>query len=81
MRASEERYRVLFERNPIPMWVYDRANWRFLQVNEAAIAHYGHDAPWATVRPPLVALTAEQAKALVAELEQKTFTMPGLAGR
>ncbi len=48
---------------------------------KAAIAHYGHDAPWATVRPPLVALTAEQAKALVAELEQKKFTMPGLAGR
>ena len=42
MRASEERYRVLFERNPIPMWVYDRASWRFLQVNEAAIAHYGY---------------------------------------
>ncbi|MEP6671309.1 MAG: PAS domain S-box protein [Chthoniobacter sp.] len=42
LRASEERYRVLFECNPIPMWVYDRAGWRFLQVNEAAIAHYGY---------------------------------------
>ncbi len=45
---------------------------------KAAIAHYGKDAPWATVRPPLVALTAEQAAALAAELDQKTFTMPGL---
>jgi PAS domain S-box-containing protein len=42
LRASEERYRVLFERNPIPMWVYDRSAWRFLQVNEAAIQHYGY---------------------------------------
>jgi 4-hydroxy-tetrahydrodipicolinate synthase len=45
---------------------------------KAAIAHYGHDAPWATVRPPLVALEAGQAKALVTELDQKHFTMPGL---
>jgi 4-hydroxy-tetrahydrodipicolinate synthase len=46
---------------------------------KAAIAHYGHDAPWATVRPPLVALTPEQATKLVATLDQKRFTMPGLA--
>ena len=46
---------------------------------KAAIAHYGHDAPWATVRPPLVALTGEQARALVDELGRRRFTMPGLA--
>jgi 4-hydroxy-tetrahydrodipicolinate synthase len=46
---------------------------------KAAIANYGHDPAWATVRPPLVELTAEQAKALVTELDQKKFTMPGLA--
>jgi 4-hydroxy-tetrahydrodipicolinate synthase len=46
---------------------------------KAAIANYGHDPAWATVRPPLVDLTAEQAKALVTELDQKKFTMPGLA--
>jgi 4-hydroxy-tetrahydrodipicolinate synthase len=47
---------------------------------KAAIAHHGHDAAWGAVRPPLVALTAEQTKSLVAELDQKRFTMPGLAG-
>ncbi len=45
---------------------------------KAAIAHYGNDAPWATVRPPLVALAPEQAKALVTELEGRKFAMPGL---
>ncbi len=45
---------------------------------KAAIAHYGKDAPWATVRPPLVALTPAQATALVTELDQEKFTMPGL---
>ena len=45
---------------------------------KAAIAHWTGDAPWATVRPPLVALTPEQARALVGALEQANFTMPGL---
>jgi 4-hydroxy-tetrahydrodipicolinate synthase len=46
---------------------------------KTAIAHYGRDASWATVRPPLVELTGDQAKALVTDLDQKRFTMPGLA--
>ncbi|HMH53734.1 MAG TPA: dihydrodipicolinate synthase family protein [Candidatus Acidoferrum sp.] len=45
---------------------------------KAAIAHYGGDASWVTVRPPLVALTPDQSKALVTELDQRNFTMPGL---
>jgi len=45
---------------------------------KAAIAHYGRDASWGTVRPPLVALTPEQSTALTAELDDKHFTMPGL---
>jgi 4-hydroxy-tetrahydrodipicolinate synthase len=45
---------------------------------KAAIAHYGGDAAWATVRPPLVELTLDQSKALVRELDQRSFTMPGL---
>jgi 4-hydroxy-tetrahydrodipicolinate synthase len=47
---------------------------------KAAIAHYGGDAAWSPVRPPLVPLTAEQAKALTTELDGKQFTMPGLRG-
>jgi len=45
---------------------------------KAAIAHYSRDASWGTVRPPLVALTPEQSTALIAELDDKHFTMPGL---
>ncbi|MDA1237140.1 MAG: dihydrodipicolinate synthase family protein [Acidobacteria bacterium] len=46
---------------------------------KAAVAHYGGDAQWATVRPPLVALTQEQRAELIGELERRNFTMPGLA--
>ncbi len=42
-----------------------------------AIATYANDPAWRTVRPPLVELTAEQAKTLAAELKAISFTMPG----
>ena len=45
---------------------------------KAAIAHYGGDASWATVRPPLVELTPQQKTSLAADLDQAGFTMPGL---
>jgi diguanylate cyclase (GGDEF)-like protein/PAS domain S-box-containing protein len=40
-RQSEEQYRLLFECNPVPMWVFDRDTFRFVAVNEAAIRKYG----------------------------------------
>ncbi|HEX8847685.1 MAG TPA: CHASE3 domain-containing protein [Pyrinomonadaceae bacterium] len=42
LRASEERYRLMFENNPLPMWVFDTETLAFLGVNEAAIRHYGY---------------------------------------
>lgn len=39
---SEEKYRILFESNPHPMWVYDLETLRFLAVNDAAEKHYGY---------------------------------------
>jgi two-component system cell cycle sensor histidine kinase/response regulator CckA len=42
LRQSEERYRLLFARNPQPMWVFDLETLSFLEVNEAAIHHYGY---------------------------------------
>lgn len=43
------------------------------------IAIYANDPAWSKVRPPLVELTAEQAKSLEAELKAIGFTMPGLS--
>jgi PAS domain S-box-containing protein len=42
LRASAERYRLLFEANPQPMWVYDLETLAFLAVNDAAIGRYGY---------------------------------------
>jgi two-component system, NarL family, sensor histidine kinase UhpB len=42
LRDSEERYRGLFNNNPMPMWVFDAATLHFLEVNSAAEHHYGY---------------------------------------
>ena len=41
---SERRYRLLFENNPQPMWVYDRDTLAFVAVNTAAVQQYGYTA-------------------------------------
>ncbi|MGA9527478.1 MAG: PAS domain S-box protein [Terriglobales bacterium] len=42
LTESEAQYRLFFESNPLPMWVFDLKTLRFLAVNEAAIRHYGY---------------------------------------
>ncbi len=42
LRDSEARYRLLFESNPFPMWVYDLETLGFLAVNDAALHRYGY---------------------------------------
>jgi two-component system, cell cycle sensor histidine kinase and response regulator CckA len=42
LRDSEERYRLLFDSNPQPMWVYDLGTLAFLAVNQAAVKSYGY---------------------------------------
>jgi PAS domain S-box-containing protein len=42
LRDSEERYRLLFESTPQPMWVLDQETFGFLTVNEAATRTYGY---------------------------------------
>lgn len=38
----EEQYRYLFERNPVPMWIFERESLLFLAVNDAMLRHYGY---------------------------------------
>ncbi|MES2275891.1 MAG: PAS domain S-box protein [Bacteroidota bacterium] len=42
LKDSEKRYSELFQLSPIPNWVYDQDTLRFLDVNKAAINHYGY---------------------------------------
>jgi PAS domain S-box-containing protein len=42
LRLSENKYRLLFNQNPMPMWMISMPERNFLDVNPAAVAHYGY---------------------------------------
>ena len=58
LRESLEQYRLLFDSNPSPIWLVSETNLAFLDVNEAAIRHYGYSREEflamsaADIRPP-----------------------------
>jgi two-component system cell cycle sensor histidine kinase/response regulator CckA len=42
LAPSADGYRLVFDRNPSPMWVFDLDTHRFLAVNAAAVVEYGY---------------------------------------
>ena len=42
LKTSEHKYRLLFEQNPMPMWMLSIPQRQFLDVNKAAIDFYGY---------------------------------------
>ncbi|HEY7209407.1 MAG TPA: PAS domain S-box protein [Bryobacteraceae bacterium] len=70
LEASERRYREFFEFNPLPCWTYSPQTLRILDVNEAAVRHYGYS------REQFLALTVddiripEEAELMERELSQ-----------
>lgn len=42
LRRSEHKYRLLFENNPMPMWMSSIPELNILDVNEAALRQYGY---------------------------------------
>ncbi len=54
LKRREESYRLLFEANPMPMWIVSAADRRFLAVNDAAVEHFGYS------RERFLAMTADE---------------------
>ena len=54
------------------------ANYPMIAALKQTVAHYAGDPGWTRMRPPLLELTTEQAKNLVADLAGLGFAMPGL---
>jgi PAS domain S-box-containing protein len=42
LQASEARYRLMFDKSPLPKWMYDAQTLGFLDVNDAAVREYGY---------------------------------------
>jgi 4-hydroxy-tetrahydrodipicolinate synthase len=64
-QAALDRVRATFQRFPM------------IPALKAAVAKFAHDDAWATVRPPLVALSAGQRAGLADALASIGFDMPG----
>ena len=76
LRDSEERYRLLFDATPLPIFVFDADTLRYLAVNEAALRKYGYS------REELMAMTildirpaedVARLKEVLASLEPSNF--------
>jgi diguanylate cyclase (GGDEF)-like protein/PAS domain S-box-containing protein len=42
LQRSNDKFRLLFEQHPHPMWVYDLETLHFLEVNRCAVEYYGY---------------------------------------
>ncbi|QQO22742.1 EAL domain-containing protein [Bradyrhizobium diazoefficiens] len=42
LKRRDASFRLLFDNNPMPMWVFDAQTKEFLGVNDAAVQHYGY---------------------------------------
>ncbi|MGZ3964371.1 MAG: PAS domain S-box protein [Mucilaginibacter sp.] len=42
LKESEARYRLLFNKSPMPMLIYDRLTYKILEVNDVAVKNYGY---------------------------------------
>jgi PAS domain S-box-containing protein len=68
LSESEEEYRLLFDSNPHPMWVFDADTLAFLAVNEAAVRLYGFSRREFLAMTILEIRPPEESQALIAHV-------------
>ena len=68
--AASKQYRLLFEANPHPMWIYDRETLAFESVNDAALEHYGYTREQFLEMTLMDIRPTEEFEAVVKELKQ-----------
>ena len=73
-------YQLLFERNPLPMWVNDRHSLRILQVNDAALRAYGFSREEILGRTILDLRPPEDAAQCLATISREDY-VPGATER
>ncbi len=84
-RAADDRfqeYRLMFENNPHPMWIFDTDTLRFLTVNDAATQRYGYteqefqSMTLRDIRPPEEVEALEEAISNLADNESMVVSGP-----
>jgi len=80
LTEHERSYRLVFEGNPLPMWIWELSTRRFLAANDSAIARFGYSRDEflamtaSDVRPPGDVESFEQLVSGPAEASQNTVT-------
>ena len=80
VRATEERYRLLFEHNPQPLAVYDLETLALIDVNEAMLAQYGYSREELLAMTGLDLLVPEDVASVRAHLASHPGVTPPGAG-
>ncbi|PWT98336.1 MAG: hypothetical protein C5B52_12355 [Bacteroidetes bacterium] len=69
LRESEQKYKLLFESNPMPMLMFSNDDHRIIDINQASVIHYGYS------REEFLEMKLEQIK--ISELEQTALNGTG----
>lgn len=77
-QQDEKKYRLLFQENPLPMWTADYTTYKFSDVNESAIKHYGYTRS-EFLKMTVFDLRPEEDRALLRErMKSHSFQYPKL---
>ncbi len=76
LRQSEEKFKLLFDRSPLPKWAFDVETLRFVDVNEAAVQHYGYSREEFLRMSVLDLRTPEAGEAIQAALARPERRLP-----
>ena len=76
LSESEDKFKLLFDRSPLPKWVIELETLRFLDVNEAAVEHYGYSREEFLGMSVLDVRTPEAGEALRAALSRPPHQPP-----
>jgi PAS domain S-box-containing protein len=77
LRASEDKYKTLFYKSPLPKWIYDESTLGFLEVNEAAVRLYGYSQK-EFLQMTIMDIRPEEDKPKLAEDVEEVRNNPGI---
>ena len=77
VRAGKNQYQLIFDGSPVPMWVSDLKTGAFLEVNEAAIRHYGFSREEFLARTIRDICSPEEVSKLAGYLADRASERPG----
>ncbi|HKR06376.1 MAG TPA: PAS domain S-box protein [Bacteroidia bacterium] len=70
LRLSEQKYKLLFNKNPLPMWMISIQDMKFIDANESAVAQYGYSKDEFLTMSPVNLRPPEEAERFLKEAEK-----------